>query len=130
MKKWYLLVVFCLMLPVYAAEDIYPFATPQQAQRFTTLTTQLRCLVCQNQNLAQSNSGLAADLRKQIYQQIIHGQSDPDILRYLTERYGNYILYRPPIDALTVGLWFGPFILLVSGLGYLFYYLTRVKRND
>ena len=100
-----------------------------QQQRFTAFTTQLRCLVCQNQNIAQSNAELATDLREQIYQQISHGKSDQEIVDYLVARYGNYILYRPPFDGVTLGLWFGPFILLIGGISYLLFYLRKKSRE-
>lgn len=123
------LLTACISCKLLAAEDFYQFAIPAQQERFTALTTQLRCLVCQNQNIAQSNSELASDLREQIYQQISHGKSDQEIVDYLVARYGNYILYRPPFDGVTLGLWFGPFILLIGGISYLLFYLRKKSRE-
>lgn len=124
-----LIVIGASPLSSIAAEDIYQFSTAEQQQRFTSLTTQLRCLVCQNQNIAQSNSSLANDLRDQIYQKIVHGQSDQDIIQYLTTRYGSYVLYRPPFDYATLGLWLGPFVILLSGVSYLLFYLRKKSRE-
>jgi cytochrome c-type biogenesis protein CcmH len=127
MKK--LLVILVLLItPFYslwAAEDYYHFATAIEQQRFQHLTSELRCLVCQNQNLAESNAALASDLRQQIYTKIQEGQSNQQIIDYLVTRYGDFILYSPPLTIQTIGLWFGPVILLLAGLAYLFYYLRK-----
>lgn len=124
MKKLVLILIF-LITPVFAAQDFYQFATPEQHQRFEALTAQFRCLVCQNQNIAESNAGLANDLREQIYRQIQQGETDVNIVSYLVSRYGDYVLYRPPVNSLTLGLWFGPSLLLILGLGYLIYYVRK-----
>ncbi|MCD6038777.1 MAG: ccmH [Gammaproteobacteria bacterium] len=112
---------------LFAAEDDYPFTEPSQQAQFQNLTTQLRCLVCQNENLAESNAKLAVDLRHQIYKKILEGQSNPDIIHYLVTRYGDYILYRPPFNKFTLGLWVGPFLFLFLGIAYLIYYLIKIK---
>jgi len=127
-----LLFLLILIAPFYqaiAAEDYYHFTTPQQQQRFESLTAELRCLVCQNQNLAESNAALATDLRNQIYQQVQHGLSDKQIVDYLVARYGDFILYRPPLNIETIGLWFGPFLILIMGVSYLIFYLQRNKKQ-
>ena len=126
MKKFILLGLL-LVTTAFSAQDYYPFNSVEKQQRFDRLTTQLRCLVCQNQNIAESNAPLAADLRKQIYQKIQQGQTEADIANYLVNRYGDYVLYRPPFNALTLGLWLGPFLLLIGSIGYLFYYLRTVR---
>ena len=108
---------------MFAVQDFYVFKTPEQQKQFTTLTTELRCLVCQNQNLAESNAPLASDLRDHIFQHIQQGQSNKQIIDYLVARYGDFILYRPPLNMETFGLWFGPFIFLLFSMGYLFYYV-------
>lgn len=125
MRKIIILFLLLLSSGIFAAEDYYHFATQEQQQRFQALTGQLRCLVCQNENLAESNASLAIDLRNQIYQKINAGQSNQEIIRYLVARYGDYILYQPPLNARTIGLWFGPFVLLIVGLCYLIYYLKK-----
>jgi len=85
-------------------------------RRVMMLSRQLRCLVCQNETLADSRADLAADLRKQIREQIEAGKSDKDIMGFLTDRYGDFVLYRPPVKPTTYVLWFGPFLLVAGGL--------------
>lgn len=130
MRK-YLIILFCLLAPLsfaLAAEDFYLFQSHEEKQRFDTLSKSLRCLVCQNQTLAESNAPLANDLREQIFQQLENGQTDKQIIDYLVSRYGNFILYRPPFNITTLGLWLGPFAILIAGLSFLFYYLRKNQR--
>ncbi len=87
---------------------------PQTEQRIRELSEKLRCLVCQNQTLADSNAELAADLRQQLREQVAAGRSDEQILDYLVQRYGDFVLYEPPFKSTTALLWIGPFILLVA----------------
>jgi len=89
------------------------------------LSKELRCLVCQNETLADSRADLAEDLRNQIREQMKAGKSDKEIVAYLTARYGKFILYNPPIDPTTYFLWFGPFVLLLAGLIILFRYVKQ-----
>lgn len=124
-----LIILLVLSCPLLAAEDYYAFKTSEQQQRFQSLTTELRCLVCQNQNLSESNAPLANDLRSKIYEQIQQGQTDQQIVDYLVSRYGNFILYRPPFKAATIALWFGPFLLLFMGMIYLIYYIHQKRRD-
>lgn len=84
--------------------------------RIRSLTEQLRCLVCQNQTIADSNAGLAIDLRQQVVQQVKAGKTDSEIKQYMVERYGDFVLYNPPFSANNTVLWIGPFILLALGL--------------
>lgn len=98
------------------ADEIYPFKTPQQQAQFRGLLRDLRCLVCQNQDLADSNAGLAKDLRNEVYTHVQAGEGDDEIMRYLTQRYGDFILFKPPVKAVTSMLWFGPFLFLAIGL--------------
>ena len=100
-----------------AAED------PILEQRVAALSQELRCLVCQNETLADSRADLAQDLRNQIREQMKAGKSDKEIIAFLTERYGEFILYRPPVKPATYLLWFGPFVLLIGGLLFLFRHL-------
>jgi cytochrome c-type biogenesis protein CcmH len=94
-------------------------------ERVMKLSKELRCLVCQNETLADSRADLAEDLRAQIREQMKAGKSDKQIVAYLTERYGKFILYNPPVDPTTYLLWFGPFVLLIAGLAVLFRYLKQ-----
>jgi cytochrome c-type biogenesis protein CcmH len=90
-----------------------------------SLAKELRCLVCQNETLADSRADLAVDLRNQIREQMKAGKSDKEIIAFLTERYGKFILFRPPMDVTTYLLWFGPFVLLLGGLLLLFRYVKQ-----
>jgi len=89
-------------------------------KRVAELANELRCLVCQNQTLADSNAPLAVDLRNQIREQFKAGASERDVLDFMVARYGDFVLYRPPLKASTVALWAGPFVLLLFGLWLLF----------
>ncbi|MGB1560114.1 MAG: cytochrome c-type biogenesis protein [Sinimarinibacterium flocculans] len=101
------------LVPAHAQSDGLSAA---QAERYQALVTELRCLVCQNQSIADSNAPLAADLREQVREQILAGRSDAQIHDYVTERYGDFVLYRPPFKPSTWLLWFGPFLLLAAAL--------------
>ena len=104
---------------------------PVANKRAMALADELRCLVCQNQTIADSHAELAVDLRRQIREQIAQGRSDRQILDYMVDRYGDFVLYRPPVKATTLVLWFGPLLLLVCGLAFLFQYLkSRRKRVE
>ena len=94
-------------------------------QRLAKLSHELRCLQCRNQTLAESPAGLAEDLRREIRVQIRAGKSDQEIVAFLTQRYGDFILYRPRVTATTYLLWFGPFVLLLGALLFLFRYIKQ-----
>jgi len=88
---------------------------PELERRVTALSAELRCLVCQNQTLADSNAPLAVDLRSQIREQLGRGSSESEVIDFMTARYGDFVLYRPPLKASTLLLWVGPFLLLAGG---------------
>lgn len=112
------------------AAELQPVpASPQLEANMIKLSEQLRCLVCQNQTIADSQAPLAVDLRQHIREQLVEGRTEDQILRYMTERYGEYVLYRPPFKATTWLLWVGPFILLVCGVLNLFRVLRRRRKN-
>jgi cytochrome c-type biogenesis protein CcmH len=98
-------------------------------ERVRALSQELRCLVCQNETLADSQAMLAIDLKRQIREQMKAGKSDKEILAFLTERYGDFVLYRPPVRRSTYLLWFGPFILLGGGLLALFRYIKSRREQ-
>jgi cytochrome c-type biogenesis protein CcmH len=110
------------------AKEAEPNEDPQIEQRMRNLTEQLRCLVCQNETLADSHADLAEDLRKQVREQMKAGKSDKEIIAYLTDRYGDFVLYKPPVKATTYLLWFGPFVLLGGGTVVLYRYLSRRRK--
>jgi cytochrome c-type biogenesis protein CcmH len=97
------------------AIDPLPFKDHAQEVRFQQLTAQLRCMVCQNENLADSNADLARDLRHQVFAQMQHGKSDDQIKQYMVDRYSDFVLYDPPVKPGTWLLWFGPLLILVAG---------------
>jgi cytochrome c-type biogenesis protein CcmH len=98
---------------------------PQVERRLKSLADELRCLVCQNQTIADSNAPLAVDLRNQIRTQIGQGRGDDEIRAYMVERYGDFVLYRPPFKATTAVLWVAPFALLLLGAAILFAIVRR-----
>jgi len=115
------------MAVVAPAADAPPAAEdPALEKRVTDLAAELRCLVCQNQSLADSNAGLAVDLRNQIRDRMKQGESEGQIVDFMVARYGEFVLYRPPMKVATLLLWFGPALLLAIGLFVLF---TRVRRR-
>jgi cytochrome c-type biogenesis protein CcmH len=99
---------------------------PVLEKRVMALAAELRCLVCQNQTLADSHADLALDLRNSIREQMERGASDKEIVGFMTARYGDFILYRPPLKAVTLLLWFGPFLLLAIGAAVL---VRRIRRR-
>ena len=101
--------------PVVAAIETYQFASPELSERFTDLTLELRCPKCQNQNLADSDSIIAKDLRRQVKIMVDDGQSDEQIRAFMVQRYGDFILYDPPFKTQTLVLWLAPLVLLVMG---------------
>jgi cytochrome c-type biogenesis protein CcmH len=112
-----------LCIAVTAKEAQPATDDPALEQRVMKLSLELRCLVCQNETLADSRADLAEDLRAQIRQQMKAGKSDKEIVAFLTERYGDFVLYRPRIRPATYLLWFGPFVFLVAGMAILYRYV-------
>ena len=111
-----------------AAVELKQFKNAEQEQRYKNIIDELRCLVCQNQNLADSNAGLAVDLRKQVYKMILAGDDDEAIYDYMVTRYGDFVLYRPPFKATTFLLWVGPFIIFALGLFVLIRFIRQRKK--
>src|SRR6266581_5213525 len=122
-----ILVLISLLAPALAKEA-KPVEDPQIEQRMQALTQQLRCLVCQNETLADSHADLAEDLRKEIREQMKAGKSDQEIIAFLTQRYGDFVLYKPPVKSTTYLLWFGPFVLLIGGTFLLYRYVGQRRR--
>ncbi|KAB7627491.1 cytochrome c-type biogenesis protein CcmH [Alkalilimnicola sp. S0819] len=109
-------------LPAVAVES---FEDPAQQQRYREIAGQLRCLVCQGESIMESNAELAQDLRARVAQMMREGRSDEEIIRFMTDRYGDYVLFRPPMRPGTLLLWFGPFLLLFIGVFVLLRTLRR-----
>ena len=115
MRSLWLLLVLAMSVAT-AKVELLEFQSAEAELRYKSLIAELRCLVCQNQNLADSNADLAADLRKITYDMIREGATDAEIVSFMVDRYGDFVLYRPPLKASTVLLWVGPFVLLAAGL--------------
>jgi cytochrome c-type biogenesis protein CcmH len=109
-----LFLVFAMSISVMAQEPLV-FENQQQQDRFDKLTLELRCLVCQNQNLADSDAPLAHDLRREVHEMLIAGKSNDEIKDFLVTRYGDFVLYRPPVQKNTYLLWLAPLIMLLAG---------------
>jgi len=119
------LILIALGVPVIKAQ---PTDDVQLEQRMQALTQQLRCLVCRNETLADSPADVAEDLRRQIRDQMKAGKSDQEIVAFLHERYGDFVLYKPPVKSTTYLLWFGPFVLLIGGTFLLYRYVGQRRR--
>ena len=122
-----LLLSLCISAPSLAGLETLNFANPQQETRYKKIIAELRCLVCQNQNLADSNADLAKDLRNKTHAMILAGQSDAEIIDFMVARYGDFVRYRPPFKPSTVLLWISPALLLVLGLGILWRVTKRSR---
>lgn len=123
-----LLVLLAMPVPVVAQQARPMAEDPVLEERLMNLSRELRCLVCQNETLADSRADLAVDLRNEIREQMKAGKTDQEIIAFLTARYGDFVLYRPPVKATTYFLWFGPFVLLLAGLFVLFRYLKQRRQ--
>ena len=104
------------------------FSSPEQERMYRSLVDELRCLVCQNQNIAESNADLASDLRREVYRMVEDGQSADEIAGFMVARYGDFVLYRPPLKGGTILLWVGPFVLAAIGMAALALHLRRRRQ--
>lgn len=118
-KVFIFMLTIALSAVVFAQVNPVPepmvFDSPEQEERFNQLTLELRCTVCQNQNLADSDATLAHDLRRKVHEMLMAGKTDEEIKQYMVERYGDFVLYRPPVQKNTYLLWIAPLILLLIG---------------
>ncbi|VAX13594.1 Cytochrome c heme lyase subunit CcmL [hydrothermal vent metagenome] len=119
------LLLLIFVLSAQAAIVAFKFTDPAKEARFRKFGEELRCLVCQNESLADSNAELALDLRRVLYKMIQNNATDKEIIAFMVDRYGDFVLYKPPVKPTTWLLWFGPFILVAVGL----FILIRVIRN-
>lgn len=136
MKRWQSIVlagfmVFFLATPVFfcSSQAVSAEEDPQIHARMMRLATVLRCLVCQNQTIADSHAELASDLRNQIIELIHQGKTDDEIMDYMTARYGDFVLYRPPLKTSTVLLWLGPLLLVIAG-GWALYRAAEDRQKN
>ena len=128
MKHFLLLVIFGLWIaPTQAAIEAYQFDSPEMEADYNQLIDELRCLVCQNQNLSGSDADLARDLRRETYQMLQQGKSQQQVVDFMVARYGDFVLYRPQFKSSTYLLWLGPFLLLVL---VLYLVVRRLRAAD
>ena len=125
-----LLLGLAVSATAHAAIDTYDFKDEAERERYRTLTEELRCPKCQNQNIADSNAPIAMDLREEIFRMLEEGKSNDEIVAYLVDRYGDFVRYNPPVNATTLLLWYGPAGLLILGFGVLTVILVRRRRAD
>lgn len=133
MRSWLLLALFMGAWATATAQERAvrpPVTDPVLEARVLKVAEELRCLVCQNETVAASQAELAVDLRDQIRRQLTEGRTEADIQRFMVERYGDFVLYRPPLKASTVLLWVGPFVLLLVGLLALWRQLRLQARRE
>ncbi len=125
MKRSSLLILLLAFSVSVFAQEPFVFENQQQQDRFNQLTQELRCLVCQNQNLADSDAPLAYDLRRELHAMLMAGQSNEQIKQFLVARYGDFVLYRPPLQKNTWLLWLAPLFLLLGGALVLRYSIKK-----
>ena len=111
-----------------AAVEVKQFQKQEHEQRYKNLINEFRCVVCQNQNIADSNAELAKDLRKQVFKMINAGKNDDEIMEFMVARYGDFVLYRPQFNSMTFLLWVGPFIIFIIGLYFLISFIRQRKK--
>jgi len=129
-KFIFILVLAVTTISVQAKEAPLAAANPELEKRVMELSDELRCLVCQNQTLADSHAELAIDLKNQVREKLASGMSNQEVINYMVERYGDFVLYRPPVKGSTWLLWFGPFVLLAGGVFMLMLKLKRRRATD
>jgi len=127
MFRSFVFTILFLCCSVLCAEDKYPFSSKTQLAQFEHLTTELRCMVCRHQNLAESDAPLAMDMKQMIYEKVTAGESDADIRQFLIARYGDVISFKPPFKVMTWFLWLAPLIFLSFGV-WIFIKNTLVER--
>ena len=127
---WFIPLLFILLLMTYInghAVDSRQLSDPKLQESYETLTKELRCLVCQNQTIADSNAELAGDLRRQVYEMLQQGKTEQEIIRFMTDRYGDFVLYKPPFAGKTSVLWIAPVLFLLMGLMTIFFVIRRKR---
>ena len=126
------LLALAITLNGYAQDSVFEereFETVDQERRYQHLINELRCLVCQNQAIADSNADLAAQLRAEVHSMLVEGASDEDVRDFMVARYGDFVLFDPPMKTTTALLWVGPFALLIVSLGFLFQQIHKRRRR-
>ena len=126
MKPLLFILLLVISINSYAV-DSRQLSDPKQQENYETLTKELRCLVCQNQSIADSNAELASDLRRQVYEMLQQGKSEQEIIRFMTDRYGEFVLYKPAFAGKTSLLWIAPVVFLFMGLMMVFFVIRRKR---
>ncbi|MCB1785081.1 MAG: cytochrome c-type biogenesis protein CcmH [Chromatiaceae bacterium] len=124
------ILVVLLTAAANARVEVHEFDSAEQEARYTKLIAELRCLVCQNQNLADSNAELAVDLRRKTYEMVKQDKTEREIADYMVDRYGEFVLYRPPLNSNTLLLWGGPFVILLIGVALLIRTIRRRRAEQ
>jgi cytochrome c-type biogenesis protein CcmH len=123
-----LLLMFASWLS-HANVEVYQFDNPAQEETYKELIEELRCLVCQNQSIAESNAELAQDMRRKTYELVKSGKTKSEVRAYMAERYGDFMLYSPPLKPMTWVLWFGPLVALLAGFVFVARIMRQQKKN-
>lgn len=125
-----LILGFTLALSVHAAVEVYDFTSDEGYARYQSLTYELRCPKCQNQNIADSDAPIAEDLRNEVFRLLSEGHDNREIIDYMVMRYGDFVRYRPAFNAQTAALWLAPGVFLFGAIGILVFMLIRRRGND
>jgi cytochrome c-type biogenesis protein CcmH len=126
MKLWFFVLILLISAQGFAIDD-HQLANPEQQKTYEIIISELRCLVCQNQTIADSNAELAGDLRRQVFEMLQQGKSKDEIVNFMTDRYGDFVLYNPPLKTKTALLWLGPIAFLITGFIMIFWFIRRKK---
>jgi len=130
MKTLFALILSLFVFQAQAEIEYRDFKQPEQEQAYQTLISELRCLVCQNQTIADSNADLAKDLRRQVYEMLQQGKSRQDIVDFMTDRYGDFLMYKPALKLKTMLLWLGPVLFLVIGLATVWVLRSKTSTSE
>ncbi|WP_415878501.1 cytochrome c-type biogenesis protein CcmH [Methylomonas sp. TEB] len=130
MKTLFALILSLFVFQAQAEIEYRDFKQPEQEQAYQTLISELRCLVCQNQTIADSNADLAKDLRRQVYEMLQQGKSRQDIVDFMTDRYGDFVMYKPALKLKTMLLWLGPVLFLVIGLATVWVLRSKTSASE
>lgn len=128
--RWIIMLLLCMSINAVAVEDVFPFKSDAQAKRYHQLTEEIRCLVCQNQSIAESNASIAQDLKREVYAKIVTGVDNQTIKNDLARRYGDFILFKPKFDARTVMLWIAPMGFLLLGIAMVMVSMRQKSRKQ
>ena len=129
MKKSCFALLLLISGQVFAIDN-HQLTDPKQQKAYEVITSELRCLVCQNQTIADSNAELAGDLRRQVFEMLQQGKSKDEIVKFMTDRYGDFVLYNPPLKTKTALLWLGPVAFLITGIVMISWVIHRKKKAE